>query len=144
MLSTHEFAHPDREIAVPPDPQLVVSIFGCLPLTRSWLHPCLSRSESSPAKKLQKRPMINMFYEVRHGTCMSSWQTCLQVAYSRVESSLELLSARVRVESRWSRCQVKCQVNDCQVNSSQVNVNAQYALELQSISGLYIQLIIIN
>ena len=75
---------------------------------------------------------------------MSLWQTCLQVAYSRVESSLESLNARVRVESRIAGQDVKSQVKSIIVKSSQVNVDAQDALELQSISGLYTQLIIIN
>ena len=61
-------------------------------------------------------------------------------AYSRVESSLESLNAQVRVESRVAGLDFKSII----VKSSQVNVDAQDALELQSISGLYTQLIIKN
>ena len=80
------------------------------------------------------------------GTWQSTDLFARRILSNRVESRVAERSSPRRVSSRRSRCQVKSQVNNCQVNSSQVNVNAQDALELQSISGLYmyIQLIIIN
>ena len=62
----------------------------------------------------------------------------------RVESRVAKRSSPSRVSSRRSRFQVKSQVKSIIVKSIQVNVDAQDALELQSISGLYTQLIIMN
>ena len=57
-------------------------------------------------------------------------QACLQVAYSRVESSLELPNARVRVESRVAGLDAKSSRK-----SSQYYLDAQDALELQLLAA---------
>ena len=76
---------------------------------------------------------------------LSSCQTRLQVAYSRVESSLELLNAKVRVESRVAGREVKLSRKSRQYYIMS-KIDAQDTLEvLLYISDLhrYTQLIII-